>query len=226
LDDLRELLKKYPGKATAEDANGWQPIHEASSAGNIHALKILAQMGFNVDFNAQIGGSDQSNFKGKTPLWIAKEFAGLSNNHVAVKYLIQNGAVLEVLKHEEKEKPLLSSPGGEQQKQDQPHVFSADDLRSAAYHGDINRLEQILEAQPELQHESDENGWLAIHEAVRNAQVDALITLVDTGSNLQAQIGPKNHDGEGATPLEIALELHGEKHQITALLRRFSAKPI
>jgi ankyrin repeat protein len=75
----------------------------------------------------------------------------------------------------------------------------------AAIQGDVNRLRSVLDQHQHLGNVRDENGWQALHEAVRTGVVDAVQLLLDRGAELNRRTG--RHDGEnGDSPLDVAIK--------------------
>lgn len=67
----------------------------------------------------------------------------------------------------------------------------------------------------ELLNDTDENGWTALHEAVRRGDTRVVETLIKAGADATL---PTNF-GEGYTPLQLALSIHGEEHSVSKILR-------
>jgi len=84
LPRLKEILQESPEDLTAEDSNGWQPIHEAARAGHLPIVQFLVDFG--VDINVQT-----SEGYGATALYWAKE--ALGEDHPAVRSLESLGAI-------------------------------------------------------------------------------------------------------------------------------------
>lgn len=64
-----------------KDSNDWQLLHEAVRGGQIDTVKLLVELG--ADLNAKVA-------QGGTPLWLAKHFH--ESNHPVVEYLTSIGA--------------------------------------------------------------------------------------------------------------------------------------
>jgi prolyl 4-hydroxylase len=82
-----ELLEKIGNKDKSvlvmEDANGWQPIHEAARSGRSDVIEYLIKQGADVNARTNVG-------KGGSPLWWAEHL--FPNTHPAVKLLRKHGA--------------------------------------------------------------------------------------------------------------------------------------
>jgi ankyrin repeat protein len=55
-----------------------------------------------------------------------------------------------------------------------------------------------------------------LHEAVRKGLFDPVELLLDRGAEVNARVG---RQGEGESPLTLAIRYHGEHNPIVALLR-------
>lgn len=100
---------------------------------------------------------------------------------------------------------------------DMPSVqYTRDDLKKAIFRGDIVTVQSILNRNPELAQARDENGWEAIHEAVRKGSVEATEILLDIGHvDINAKVGAT---GQGGSVLWIAKMIHGGNHEIIRYL--------
>jgi len=85
---------------------------------------------------------------------------------------------------------------------------------AATSHEDVfNIIDRCIER--ELINDRDENGWTALHEAVRRGDARVVETLIQAGADVTL---PTNF-GEGHTPLQLALSMHGEEHSVSKILR-------
>jgi hypothetical protein len=81
-------------------------------------------------------------------------------------------------------------------------------------HEDVfNIIDRCIER--EIINDRDENGWTALHEAVRRGDARVVETLIEAGADVTI---PTNF-GEGHTPLQLALSMHGEEHSVSKILR-------
>lgn len=93
-----------------------------------------------------------------------------------------------------------------------------DGLREAAATGDYATLTELLdEAHISLIHDTDENEWSVLHEAIRGGNLDSVKLLVDLGASLTAKVA------SGGAALWIAQYYLGEEHTITQYLRDIGA---
>jgi prolyl 4-hydroxylase len=81
---LAQLAKRNRKALQAKDANGWQPIHEATRSGSRDALALLLAHG--ADINARTG----TRGRGSSVLNLALEYH--EANHEIVNYLLTRGA--------------------------------------------------------------------------------------------------------------------------------------
>lgn len=73
-------------------------------------------------------------------------------------------------------------------------------------------VRKLLEKNKELLHKEDENGWQAIHEAIRGAHTEIVKFLVEQG----AQLNHKVH--RGGSTLWLAKEHLPNNHEIVRFL--------
>jgi hypothetical protein len=85
LRKLKRIAVKSPEDLTAEDINGWQPIHEAARSGHVEVVQFLLKNG--ADINTLTGKGT-----GTSPLYWAIE--SLGEDHPAVQSLKRLGAIL------------------------------------------------------------------------------------------------------------------------------------
>ena len=207
------LLKRYlylmPEYGSVPDENGWQAIHEATKAAELECVEVLLREG-KVDANARTGLVSD----GVTPLWMAYNKLGLDDSHELVRLLKSHGAVSigqsEAL-------PFIPK---DDFSQEQLGMFTLEDLHKAAAAGDDIRVAQYIVTKPELVEAPDENGWRALHEAVRMGRRISTQLLINSGSNLNAPTG------DGWSPLALAIYLHGEDHPVTRVLRKYGAEAV
>jgi ankyrin repeat protein len=88
------------------------------------------------------------------------------------------------------------------------------DPRQAALMGDVQKIKRLAKADPSSLHQPDENGWHPLHEAVRFGEVEAVQALIEHGG---ADINQKTYRGD--SPLNVALEYLGAKHDLTKWLQ-------
>lgn len=91
-------------------------------------------------------------------------------------------------------------------------------LREAAATGDYASLTELLdEGHVSLIHETDENDWSVLHEAIRGGNIDSVKLLVDLGASLTAKVA------SGGAALWVAQYYLGEEHSITQYLKDIGA---
>jgi prolyl 4-hydroxylase len=88
----------------------------------------------------------------------------------------------------------------------------------AAIRGDLRKLQHIAEMKPEDLIALDSNGWQPIHEAARSGHLEVVKFLVDNGADINAGI-----EGNGASPLWIAINTLGEDHPAVRSLEDLGA---
>ena len=95
-------------------------------------------------------------------------------------------------------------------------------VHTAASSGDLDSLIAIAAKNPELLNKKDNNGWNALHEAVRGGHVDVVKYLIEKGSNKDE----RTHSGDGGSPLWWAKKTHGNDHPMVKYLESIGAKEI
>eukprot|EP01039_Chlorochromonas_danica_P005604 gene5604-6171_t len=97
--------------------------------------------------------------------------------------------------------------------------FAADEeiFRIAAAQGNLREVKRLFDAKPQLLHKQDENGWQAIHEAVRGGHLETIEYLVSKGADLSHRV--KN----GGAVLWLARESFREDHEVIQYLRDIGA---
>ena len=87
--------------------------------------------------------------------------------------------------------------------------------------GDFDKVKETLDLHQHLINVRDENGWSALHEAIRTGATDIVKLLVDRGAEVNARTGKR---GNGDSPLRMARKFLGEDHEITKHLQGLGAK--
>ncbi|GFH53809.1 hypothetical protein CTEN210_10285 [Chaetoceros tenuissimus] len=139
IQTIQEILSNHPEWTQITDHNGYTIFHEAVSHGLVEAADALLTYG-KVDIQQPIEILDKNDevVSYMSPLDIARR--SLKNEeHPMVTYLKEKGV-----------KPL------------RPNWI---DVKSALYAKDVKEVERILDVNPSLVLESDENGWTILHEA-------------------------------------------------------------
>ena len=210
---LSRYLAQKPELALAVDENGWMPLHEASRHGQAGALSVLLK------YCAESINTRTSFGTGGTALWwVVQE--GFDEQSAIVQILRKAGAVA-IGPVEDGDRD--SGHGRNENENDTTGTRPQDDpkaLRTAAYLGNNELVGAILSRAPDWINAVDENGWAAVHEAVREGHVATLKLLVKHGANVNARTGP---DKKGWSPLAMALDIHGNDHPMTKLLQGFGA---
>ncbi|KAG7350569.1 ankyrin repeat domain protein [Nitzschia inconspicua] len=86
--------------------------------------------------------------------------------------------------------------------------------------GDVAGIQKVYHDFPNKLHESDSNGWTALHESVRSGKLSILKTLLGFGVDKDLLTAA------GISPLHFARYYHGETHDITQYLVSIGAKDI
>jgi ankyrin repeat protein len=85
-------------------------------------------------------------------------------------------------------------------------------IRVAAATGNLDEIHRLLIHDSELVHDADNNGWEALHEAIRAGQIDCVKFLVEMGSDLGIKVA------NGGTALWLARRELPFDHEIIEYL--------
>mmetsp|Transcript_3734 Transcript_3734/g.7143 ORF Transcript_3734/g.7143 Transcript_3734/m.7143 type:complete len:550 (+) Transcript_3734:102-1751(+) len=88
-----------------------------------------------------------------------------------------------------------------------------------ASRGELSKLKELAEQDPEILFKADVNGWQPIHEAARAGNTDVIKYLVEMGVDLNV----RTNGGRGASPLWWAEDQHGVDHESANILRKAGA---
>jgi predicted MPP superfamily phosphohydrolase len=111
------------------------------------------------------------------------------------------------------------------QVKDPAPVYVLGDLRDAIlFKKDIVKLKDIIQQNPSLVHHRDAHGWEAIHEAVRDGNLDIVkILLNEGGANIDARVGST---GQGGSALWLAKKNRDASHPLIVYLLERGAQSI
>jgi ankyrin repeat protein len=84
LHALSKILEKKPTLVSAQDENGWTPLHEGARGGHMEIVQLLYEKGAKINLRSDGG-------RGGTSLFYAKERHG--ENHPVVKFLVYVGGL-------------------------------------------------------------------------------------------------------------------------------------
>jgi prolyl 4-hydroxylase len=85
---------------------------------------------------------------------------------------------------------------------------------------DLKRLKKLAEQTPGILHREDINGWQPLHEAVRAGHLSVVAYLLENDAN----INHRTNQGEGFTPLALAMDHLPPNHPVVELLERYGAE--
>lgn len=208
-DLLDQILHQKPHFASMRDGNGWQLIHEACRFGHLEVLRMLLD-DYEADINSRVGLVPD----GPSPLFLAYN-AGNDESSEVAHFLESRGGV-SIAGGEDAPYRAASEHTPEELEQ-----YNVKDLNVAAATGDDILVAQYIVARPDLLSASDENGWFAIHEAVRFKRERIIQLLINAGVDINARTG---HDHQGWSPLGLSLRMLGEENEVTQLLLRYDAE--
>lgn len=86
--------------------------------------------------------------------------------------------------------------------------------------GDYDKVKRTLDQHEDLVNVRDENGWSALHEAVRSGATEVVKLLIERGAEVNGRTGPR---GYGESPLAMAKKFLGLNHDITKHLQELGA---
>jgi len=111
------------------------------------------------------------------------------------------------------------------QVKDPAPVYALGDLRDAIlFKKDIVKLKAVIQQNPSLVHHRDAHGWEAIHEAVRDGNLDTVkILLNEGGANIDARVGST---GQGGSALWLAKKNRDASHPLVVYLLERGAQSI
>ena len=208
-----DLLKRYlflkPHYGTASDDNGWQLVHEAAREGMLETIAMLVDE-YNADINARTGLIHD----GATPLYLVYQ-KGYDDASQVVQYIKSRGGVSIAPGENLPFKPLSEHSPEELER------YNLHDFHLAATAGDDIRVAQYIVARPDLLEEGDENGFRAIHEAVRHGRKVSTQLLINAGADINARTGRNN---DGWSPLGLAMHFFDEEHAVSRALQRRNAE--
>jgi prolyl 4-hydroxylase len=87
-------------------------------------------------------------------------------------------------------------------------------LHAAAQDGDAATLLKLIQANPDLAHLQDRNGWTPLHEASRAGSVESAALLFQYGTELNLRTA----GGKGGTALYYAAKYLGQNHPVAQFL--------
>jgi hypothetical protein len=153
---LTKLMRMDTQLAHLEDANGWTPLHEASRAGHVDAVRLL--LSYAADPNHRTSGG-----RGGTALYYAVKYQGRS--HPVSALLFQAGGD-------------IIAPGSEQD------VNILTQFHTAVQEGQVQTVSDLLLTNKDLVADSDKNGWTALQFAVRAGHLELVKLLFTNGAEL------------------------------------------
>eukprot|EP00573_Skeletonema_grethae_P011644 CAMPEP_0201695500 /NCGR_PEP_ID=MMETSP0578-20130828/7416_1 /ASSEMBLY_ACC=CAM_ASM_000663 /TAXON_ID=267565 /ORGANISM="Skeletonema grethea, Strain CCMP 1804" /LENGTH=471 /DNA_ID=CAMNT_0048181345 /DNA_START=59 /DNA_END=1471 /DNA_ORIENTATION=- len=87
-------------------------------------------------------------------------------------------------------------------------------VHTAAAEGDLDTLKALEKENSDSIFFVDENGWTALHEAVRGGHINVAEYLINKGLDVNF----RTHNGTGGSPLWWAKHIHGESHVMVKFL--------
>ena len=208
-DLLKRYLYRKPHYATTSDDNGWQLIHEAANEAKLETMVMLVDE-YNVDINARTGLIND----GATPLYLVYQ-KGYDDASQVVQYIKARGGV-SIAPGENLPYKSLSEHSPEELERYTLHEFHL-----AAAKGDDIQVAQYIVARPDLVEKGDENGFRAIHEAVRHGRKVSTQLLINSGTDINARTGRYK---DGWSPLGLAMQFLDEDHPVARLLQSHNAE--
>lgn len=196
IDTIQQVLSNHPEWTQITDHNGYTIFHEAVSHGLVKAADALMTYGkVDIQQPIEILGKNDEVVSYMSPLDIARR--SLKNEeHPMVVYLKEKGV--------------------------KPYRPNWIDVKNALYAKDVNEVERILDVNPSLVLESDENGWTILHEATVTEALDMVKLICNVElTDVNAQV----NSGQSVLSLALAL-LEDEQHPVVQYLMSKGAKKV
>lgn len=208
-DVLKRYLNLKPHYATTSDDNGWQLVHEAAREVKLETMAMLVDE-YKADINARTGLIND----GATPLYLIHQ-KGYDDSSEVVQYIKSRGGV-SIAPGENLPYKSLAEHSPEELER-----YNLHDFHLAAAKGDDIQVAQYIAVRPDLVEEGDENGFRAIHEAVRHGRKVSTQLLVNAGADINARTGRNN---DGWSPLGLAMHFFDEEHPVAQVLQKRNAE--
>jgi hypothetical protein len=131
-------------------------------------------------------------------------------------YLLPNSPAADKWSYENPNGWRIDAPAAPVLQQQQQQLY-VPDVHKAAAAGDMVQLWKMKKREWSR---VDFNGWQPIHEAARSGHTAIVKMFVNSGIDVNVRTG---HEGEGESPLTLALEFWGENHDLVKYLRDLGA---
>lgn len=102
----------------------------------------------------------------------------------------------------------MQNPNGHKVVSTHDFATGSTEAHHHALKGDLAKLKEALDANPQSANIRDKNGWTPLHEAIRYGDVEMVRLLLDRGSEMNARFGPNE---EGGSPLWMARYYHSNE---------------
>jgi ankyrin repeat protein len=118
-----------------------------------------------------------------------------------------------------------SNPRGWSARRGNSYDNGSTEAHALAQHGNALSLNRALDANKNLVHARDANGWTALHEAIRSGCYDCVVNLLQRGADVNAVTA------DGRSPLHHAKKYdddktHPHSNKIYQFLERYGATPL
>lgn len=190
-----EMLLSRNFDINRKDENGWQPLHEAVTHGDVDVVTFLVEHG------SQLG---EKTYAGGTPLWWSRRLHG--EEHPVTRYLVDIKAPFEG-----DDVTLSMEPENDE-------TDGSTELHIVAAEGNLEAAKDIISRHKYLVNAKDANGWQPLHEAVNSGALEIVELLLLSGADINSR------SFEGGSPLWWSRRIHGPNHPVTVFLESRGAK--
>lgn len=196
-----EILGEHPG--LLKDAADL--LYRAASAGRLETIRLLVQLGVDVDGDPQ---------RERAPL----QDAALAGQLDAVKLLVELGADVQA-RDPDYDASALGAANFKDQREILAYLLQYASLRDAVEFGELERVRQVLIEDPDCVHVCDDARRTVLHYPNQSTRQGEQIVelLIQHGAAINAK------DNEGRTPVDQLLR--NGREDLAEVVRRYGGEP-